>query len=1098
MPQSLSATIVTLTTILFCASPATARPQYRCPRAAQPVTIDGDLAEWRDVPLLVLDDPSQVVMGNWGGPADCGARVFLQWDGQCLYLAAQVSDQTVTPSSNLSTMWMADSLQFVFDTAGNRGGWDGDDYRYQFGFVAEPQMFMELVVTGSDRPQPRLARNDPVSPRPHGLVDRAKVAARIAEGSYTVEAAIPWDELNPLMPIAPGRCGFGIIVNDNDGEGRKGWIGWTPGIGEDRGTDEFGDLVFVGDSTLELFAATDKLVYGDGEQAALRFATNSDRVVEAATLTWWIDSPDGRMPDGYAHTVRLQPGLNTVEASWPTGDHPRGTYTLNARLEPGGGTRTLSFVKESVASIHRGIESLRQQHRDLDSQLAEAEAAGVNVQYPRVTSAAVAIACEYAQYVAAEYGRKRPDVASRMLDQAGKLVARALTEVRQLAERPVLAPPVVAPLDLDRGITIRDGGFYNGEQPVILLGLMAAGRFEHHLQVIDWSPRLGFNFHNITEPMGPNRHLTHRGEVIAENGEWVRRMLDAAAANHLAVDLHLQDHYYHGIFSDEFPDVYDENRCPVGCHSTYAPRCLENANNREILRRYLEVLIPRIKDKPALLSYDLGNESKYACSCRARMELFRQWLRQRYGDLDGVNRVWGTKLASLEELPPAYAVDFPPHAYGPAVYSEFYREHAAARFDYATFNQQRFMDWFGFMRRTVQAIDEDALTWTKLMMIGVPYQEHQLCGVGIDREAMAGLTEINGMDGCFLGVYYPDLIGRRTERAYRNALFCDLLKSLAPDKPIMNGENLCADYNYSFVPPEAYRLALWESVIRGQAMTDIWIWSEALPHTPISQYASRPEMIDAVGRTSLDIRRLTPQIVPFWSSPRQAAVLYSQTSITWSNAAEGAMYDVYMAVNNLGAAIGFVTERQLAAGLSGDLKLIIVPRANYLPEAVCASLREFVSKGGSLLIVPPSLEADEHGRVREPDEFLALCRRPVVSGLSEPAAFGKGFVWVCGDDFADPRNEEHWDAVFARAGIERPVRLLDEGGEPASGIESRTVRIEGGLLAFVLNRTNTARRITIRTPRPIESVRDLIDRRKLAGDLELKPLDVMLLEITLR
>jgi hypothetical protein len=40
-------------------------------------------------------------------------------------------------------------------------------------------------------------------------------------------------------------CWVSFLVNDNDGEGRKGWIEWGGGIGEEKAPSKFRPCRFV-------------------------------------------------------------------------------------------------------------------------------------------------------------------------------------------------------------------------------------------------------------------------------------------------------------------------------------------------------------------------------------------------------------------------------------------------------------------------------------------------------------------------------------------------------------------------------------------------------------------------------------------------------------------------------------------------------------------------------------------------------------------------------------------------------------------------------------------------------------------------------------
>ena len=64
------------------------------PRAAEPVTIDGDLSEWADVPAFAADSARQILRGAglWRGPDVDSFTLQLMWDDEALYVAASVRD----------------------------------------------------------------------------------------------------------------------------------------------------------------------------------------------------------------------------------------------------------------------------------------------------------------------------------------------------------------------------------------------------------------------------------------------------------------------------------------------------------------------------------------------------------------------------------------------------------------------------------------------------------------------------------------------------------------------------------------------------------------------------------------------------------------------------------------------------------------------------------------------------------------------------------------------------------------------------------------------------------------------------------------------
>ena len=71
--------------------------------------------------------------------------------------------------------------------------------------------------------------------------------------------------------------------------------------------------------------------------------------------------------------------------------------------------------------------------------------------------------------------------------------------------------------------------------------------------------------------------------------------------------------------------------------------CLDNPDACELAERFLRALVERYREHPGLGAYDVWNECNVPpayCYCPATAERFREWLRERYGDVRAVARAW--------------------------------------------------------------------------------------------------------------------------------------------------------------------------------------------------------------------------------------------------------------------------------------------------------------------------------------------------------------------------------------------------------------------------------------------------------------------------
>ncbi len=74
--------------------------------------------------------------------------------------------------------------------------------------------------------------------------------------------------------------------------------------------------------------------------------------------------------------------------------------------------------------------------------------------------------------------------------------------------------------------------------------------------------------------------------------------------------------------------------------------CLDNDEALAAVERFLTELVTRYRDHPALGAYDIWNETNTlssgytACHCDATARRFRQWLQEKYGEIERVSDAW--------------------------------------------------------------------------------------------------------------------------------------------------------------------------------------------------------------------------------------------------------------------------------------------------------------------------------------------------------------------------------------------------------------------------------------------------------------------------
>ncbi len=203
--------------------------------------IDGNIqkGEWNANTFMYADDIGQVKkITDWRGTGDLSGKTCVMWDNDGFYMCAEVTDDIFCQDNPPSSCWQGDSVQV--------GIMYGDE-----GFLAIGQgqaTFHEIgiALTPDGAAAYRFLSQD--SCYPEGLCETAQTAVKRDGNKTCYEFFIPWKDLlrpGDEPPKAGDRLGFSFLINDNDGNGRRGWIEYAGGIGEEKNTALFTGIELI-------------------------------------------------------------------------------------------------------------------------------------------------------------------------------------------------------------------------------------------------------------------------------------------------------------------------------------------------------------------------------------------------------------------------------------------------------------------------------------------------------------------------------------------------------------------------------------------------------------------------------------------------------------------------------------------------------------------------------------------------------------------------------------------------------------------------------------------------------------------------------------
>jgi len=204
------------------------RASAECPFLPKAPKIDGKLDDWPAAVALTLvgDNRESVkISKGYGGEGDCSAQARVGWDATNFYIAAEVSDNQFHQDEDGYQIWRGDCIQLAFHPgAPNRqGDFDGTEHEVGLTKTAHGPLLFQWM------------------PGACPLKDGSLAVVR--DGNATIyEAAIPWTALGVRNVAPSSSITWSMTVNDNDGDGFRGWLQWTPGVCGGKNSSEFGWL----------------------------------------------------------------------------------------------------------------------------------------------------------------------------------------------------------------------------------------------------------------------------------------------------------------------------------------------------------------------------------------------------------------------------------------------------------------------------------------------------------------------------------------------------------------------------------------------------------------------------------------------------------------------------------------------------------------------------------------------------------------------------------------------------------------------------------------------------------------------------------------
>ncbi|MBW7997870.1 MAG: hypothetical protein FVQ81_15135 [Candidatus Glassbacteria bacterium] len=757
--------------------------------------------------------------------------------------------------------------------------------------------------------------------------------------------------------------------------------------------------------------------------------------------------------------------------------------------------------------------SAEQQRNKLAKLLEKAEAAGYQVLYERIALESARLGLDVrSRLVWFQNEKARTEILEYVIESCGSESARL---ERMLACSPQ-APPLhqqeryVVPLPRLGQLPIRNGYFrYPDGRPVMLLAM-------HSLR---GGPLLDY--------FAPYNHV-HESYTVGGGSRGDIESSPVYEAFHKFEDTHR-------VGWDGWCGHLIKDRWSMGGRKETVVICLESPHIREAVKEYMKYRYERWKQTPDLMYNIMAYELMYICYCERSQEMFRGWLKEKYGTIGKVNDIWNTSYGSFDELtaPPTRNAAPVPDV------------NRAAWYDWACFNTRRFTDYLKWCKEEIRKLDPD-----------IP-----LCAGGTS-SMLSAANSTTGIDEEMIINEVDDVV--LNESGGTN-IFSDLFLSLREDdrKPMVEPEMGAGSRN------------LLLHFIHGKSTIAKWLWREenslefpmfAASSIPISWNTPLAGVAEVL-KVALDVRRLAPEIAEFINPEPEIAILYSKTNMvqvppqlhrSGGTPYLSALRNVWEGSRFLGCRVGFISEKQALNGKLDRIKLLVVPAAKYMRPEVTEAITGWINRGGTALVIAESFLFDQYARQDDRLGEFGLAVRDVTlpevlgegeqvqnydQSITQTIVYGEtdlliktldsdifrgreismranGLVQTVEPgnarviaEFADnrpaiilarkgngvvyylaaPLESDHYhrllEPLAEKLKLKRPVTAVNSDGSLATGAEVRAVESDGGYLVYASNLTGDPVAFELKAARGgLGAITDLRSGEPLAGaEIELAP-----------
>ena len=454
-----------------------------------------------------------------------------------------------------------------------------------------------------------------------------------------------------------------------------------------------------------------------------------------------------------------------------------------------------------------------------------------------------------------------------------------------------------------------------------------------------------------TNEVWPGWSVTEREEGIFIWDE-LDDYLAQAEAHGMAVCMGIGINDTPGWLFRKIPDLrfknWDKNVSNRRIHSAD----FNNEIYRQYMKRFIITLVNRYKDRECVSCWQFGNEIRYNvrfCDSDAARVRFRIWLKDKYGNIDTLNQVWGSFYSGFADIYPYKSSEGEP--------SEGNSAHCIDTLLFQDWTIAELIEWGAAI---VKQYSDKPLFHNNY---STPEHNHW---------NMARPCDLVCMD-IYASTY--------EKPGYYNGFLVDTAASIARQqkKPWGIGETSAGQYgtfNRKDANQKLIEICVIEQIAAGSQA--IFYFRHKAPMREQPHKFSGSQTIYRRDETPLEYQETCIHVKEFVNKMEKVllnaiavspsvGVYFSCSNVRFGEEAGFGEIAVESAGgarslwNSLGMPVEFLSDAEMAPDYLKQFSLIHVPVCYLIPEKVGEALKEYVRQGGCLLVEARAGYINEHG-----------------------------------------------------------------------------------------------------------------------------------------